>query len=70
MSDDLEIIEEDPEPDTCHSYYIDRIDLPELRRYICLDMARMSGSLPDKMVKLATDMEKFLQGKALRAISD
>jgi hypothetical protein len=61
MSDEeLEIIpDEEPE----RTYYVDLIELPELRRYVCLDLARMCGPLPDKTVKLAKEMEAFLLNK-------
>ncbi len=51
--------------------YFDQAPLDELRRYVCLDMARLGGSMPDKMVRLARDMERFLMGRgALRAADD
>lgn len=68
MSDlDLEIIPETEEvTDPTHHYYVGKIELPELRRYICLDMARMMAVLPEKAVKVAREMENYLQGKGVR----
>lgn len=67
MSDDLEIIPEaDDEPE--RSYFVDKIDLLELRRYVCLDLARMCGPLPEKTVKLAAEMEAFLTGNGLKVV--
>ena len=70
MSEDLdvELIPEEEADEDVHVYYIDQIDLAEHRRYVALDMARMAGPLPDKLVKLAQDIEKFLQGKTVRAV--
>lgn len=51
-------------------YYIDQVDLAEVRRYVCLDMARMMAVLPEKAVKVAREMERFLLGKALRDVND
>lgn len=65
---DVELVPEDEEDEEVHSYYVDKIDLAEHRRYIALDMARMAGPLPDKLVKLAQDIEKFLMGKTVRAV--
>jgi hypothetical protein len=68
MSDDLEIesVEEFPEPE--RDYYVDKIDLAELRRYVCLDLARMCLAAPDKTVKIAREMETFLKGAGPRAV--
>lgn len=60
MSDDLEIESEIEEPE--RGYYVDKIALPELRRYVALDMARMIGPLPDKTMKLAREIETYLKG--------
>lgn len=70
MSDDLEITL-DPEPDdedNIHQSFFDRLTPEEQRRYVCLDMARLCGSLPEKMVEHAAKMEKFLLGKSLRSV--
>ncbi len=68
MSDDLEINVEEEEPE--RRYFVDKIELDELRRYVCLDLARMCGPLPDKTVDLAKKMESFLLGKGPRAVSE
>lgn len=67
MSDDLEIEsvpDDNEEPD--RDYYVDKINLDELRRYVCLDMARMCEAMPKDVVKIARDMEAFLMGKGVR----
>ncbi len=70
MSDELEIIEEEAEPDNIHQTFFDGLSVEEQRRYLCLDMARLAGALPDKMVDLAKKMEAFMLGKGLRAVND
>jgi hypothetical protein len=60
---DAELIQ-DEEPE--RAYYVDKIDMPELRRYVALDMARMIGPLPDKTLKLAREIEQFLLGRGVR----
>jgi hypothetical protein len=54
MSDlELEVVPETGEnTDSGHHYYVDQVELPELRRYICLDMARMMAVLPEKTVNV------------------
>jgi hypothetical protein len=52
------------------SCYFDQATLAELRRYVCLDMARLGGAMPDKMIRLARDMERFLMGRALHTAED
>jgi hypothetical protein len=42
--------------------YFDQTRFVELRRYVCLDMARACGAAPDNMVRVAHDMERFLIG--------
>lgn len=66
MSDlEVEVVPEtDAEPE--RAYYVDLIELPELRRYVCLDMARMMAVLPEKAVKVAREMENYLTGKGVR----
>jgi hypothetical protein len=65
VSDDLDAeLIQDEEPE--RSYYVDKIDMPELRRYVALDMARMIGPLPDKTLKLAREIEQFLLGRGVR----
>jgi hypothetical protein len=68
MSDELDVdlVEDVEEPE--RTYFVDKIDLAELRRYVCLDLARMIGPLPDKTVKLAKDMEAFLLDKGPREV--
>jgi hypothetical protein len=65
MSDDLDVeLTPDESPDEdAHACYFDEVTA-EHRRYIALDMARLIGPLPDKTLKLAQDIEKFLLGKA------
>lgn len=64
MSDlDVEIVPEVDEEDNVHRYYIDKIELAEHRRYICVDMCRLAGSLPDKLVEHAKKLEAFLIGE-------
>jgi hypothetical protein len=62
---DIEVIPEDelPADQTVHEAYFDLVPLEEKRRYLALDMARLCGPLPDKLVKLAQDIDKFLAGK-------
>lgn len=61
VSDDLDVeVLQDAEVD--REYYVDKIPLEELRRYVCLDMSRMCGPLPEKVVKLAKEMETYLLG--------
>lgn len=66
MSDDLDVEIEAEQPE--REYYVDKIDMPELRRYVALDMARMIGPLPDKTLKLAREIDQFLQGKGPRSV--
>jgi hypothetical protein len=69
MSDEeleIESVSEDPEPE--REYYVDKIELPELRRYVCLDLARMCLAAPDKTVKIAREMETFLMGRGPKAV--
>lgn len=64
---DLEVeVVPDTESEPDRQYYIDLIELPELRRYVCLDMARMMAVLPEKAVKVAREMEAYLMGKGVR----
>jgi hypothetical protein len=44
--------------------------LEELRRYVCLDLARLIGVVPDKAIRLARDIERFLLGRSLRSADD
>ncbi len=64
---DAEILpEETEEPE--RDYYVDKIKLEELRRYVCLDLARMCEPMAKDVVKIARDMESFLLGKGPRAV--
>jgi hypothetical protein len=67
MSDELEI-ESIAEPEPERDYYVDQIKLDELRRYVCLDLARMCMAAPDKTVKIAREMETFLLGRGPKAV--
>lgn len=66
MSDEEIELVPDEEPE--RTYFVDQIDLPELRRYVCLDLARMCLAAPDKTVELAKKMEAFLLGKGPRSV--
>ena len=70
MSDDLEVTLEPDDEDTIHQAFFDKLPVDEQRRYVCLDMARLSGCLPDKMVDLAKKMDSFLRGTSLRPVND
>ena len=50
--------------------YFAQASLDELRRYVCLDLARLVGAVPDKAIKLAREMERFLLGRSLRPTDD
>lgn len=50
--------------------YLAQAPLEELRRYVCLDLARLVGAVPDKVIRLARDMERFLLGRSLRITDD
>lgn len=65
--DDLEI-ESVPEEEPERAYYVELIKLDELRRYVCLDLARMCMAAPDKTVKIAREMETFLLGRGPKAV--
>lgn len=66
---DLELeVTPDTETETDRPYYLDQIELPELRRYVCLDMARMMAVLPEKAVKVAREMENYLIGNDLKVV--
>ena len=72
MADEIEEVEEDPATDDGDmvSAYFGQIDISEIRRYVSMDMALRLGSLPDKAVKLAESIDRFLQGKSLRDVKD
>ena len=69
MSDDDEVVTVDDAALTPEGYFA-QASLEELRRYVCLDLARLMGVVPDKSVKLARDIERFLLGRSLRAADD
>jgi len=50
--------------------YLAQAPLEELRRYVCLDVARLLGAVPDKALRLARDIERFLLGRSLRSADD
>jgi len=68
MSDEEETVVED-EALTPEGYFA-QAPLEELRRYVCLDLARLVGAVPDKAIKLAREMERFLLGRSLRPTDD
>ena len=50
--------------------YFAQAPMEELRRYVCLDLARLIGVVPDRAVRMARDIERFLLGRALRSADD
>ncbi|HET6158718.1 MAG TPA: hypothetical protein VFE34_10270 [Dongiaceae bacterium] len=50
--------------------YLAQAPLEELRRYVCLDLARLLGAVPDKAIRLAREIERFLLGRSLRSADD
>lgn len=70
MTEDAVVIEEDPEPDNIHQAFFEKLSMEEQRRYVCLDMARLFGSLPDKAVDLAKKFENYMRGKGPRPVDD
>ncbi len=69
MSDDDEVIAVDDAALTPEGYFA-QAPLEELRRYVCLDLARLIGVVPDKAIRLARDIERFLLGRSLRSADD
>jgi hypothetical protein len=69
MSDEEEAITTDDAALTPDGYFA-QAPLDELRRYVCLDLARLVGVAPDKAIRLARDIERFLLGRSLRAADD
>jgi hypothetical protein len=66
---DIELVpDEAPADESVHAGWFDNASPDEQRRYLCLDMARMAGALPEKVVSVAVEMEKFLLGKRLKAV--
>lgn len=72
MSEEIEEVEEDPATDDADmiSAYFGQVGIDEIRRYVSVDMALRLGSLPDKAVKLAESIDKFLKGTHLRDVKD
>lgn len=50
--------------------YFAQASVDELRRYVCLDLARLGGAMPERLVKTAREMERFLLGRSLRAADE
>jgi hypothetical protein len=69
MGEEDEIITVDDSALTPEGYFA-QAPLEELRRYICLDLARLIGVVPDKAIRLARDIERFLLGRSLRSADD
>jgi hypothetical protein len=69
MGEEDEIITVDDAALTPEGYFA-QAPLEELRRYVCLDLARLIGVVPDKAIRLARDIERFLLGRSLRSADD
>ncbi|HET6619728.1 MAG TPA: hypothetical protein VFG64_07285 [Dongiaceae bacterium] len=69
MSDEEETVTVEDSALTPDGYFA-QAPLEELRRYVCLDLARLMGVLPDKAIKLAREIERFLLGRSLRSAED
>lgn len=69
MTDEDDVIEVDEAALTPEGYFA-QASLEELRRYVCLDLARLIGVVPDKAIRLARDIERFLLGRSLRSTDD
>jgi hypothetical protein len=69
MGEEDEIIAVDDAALTPEGYFA-QAPLEELRRYVCLDLARLIGVVPDKAIRLARDIERFLLGRSLRSADD
>lgn len=69
MAEEDEIIAVDDAALTPEGYFA-QAPLEELRRYVCLDLARLIGVVPDKAIRLARDIERFLLGRSLRSADD
>lgn len=69
MTDDEEVEINEDSALTPEGYFA-QASLDELRRYVCLDLARLGGVMPDKLVKTAREMERFLLGRSLRATDE
>ena len=69
MVDDDETVVIEDDALTPEGYFA-QAPLEELRRYVCLDLARLIGVVPDKAIRMARDMERFLLGRSLRSADD
>jgi len=69
MNDEEETIAADDTALTPEGYFA-QAPLDELRRYVCLDLARLIGVVPDKAMRFARDAERFLLGRSLRSADD
>lgn len=69
MGEDDEVVAVEDAALTPEGYFA-QAPLDELRRYVCLDLARLIGVVPDKAIRLARDMERFLLGRSLRSTDD
>jgi hypothetical protein len=69
MMDEDETIVTDDDALTPEGYFA-QAPLEELRRYVCLDLARLIGVVPDKAIRMARDIERFLLGRSLRSTDD
>lgn len=69
MSEEEDITTVDDATLTPEGYFA-QAPLEELRRYVCLDLARLIGVVPDKAIRLARDIERFLLGRSLRSADD
>jgi hypothetical protein len=69
MSDEDETIVTEDAALTPEGYFA-QAPLEELRRYVCLDLARLIGVVPDKAIRLGRDIERFLLGRSLRCADD
>ncbi len=67
---DVEAVEANEDSALTPEGYFARATLDELRRYVCLDLARLGGAMPEKLVKTARDLERFLLGRSLRATDE
>ena len=69
MGEEDDIITVDDAALTPEGYFA-QAPLEELRRYVCLDLARLIGVVPDKAIRLARDIERFLLGRSLRSTDE
>ena len=69
MNDEEEIVITDDASLAPEGYFA-QAPLEELRRYVCLDLARLLGAVPDKAIRLGREIERFLLGRSLRSADD